>query len=38
MAEPGCAVKEAVEAGKIDEGRYSRYIWLYKNIKLLKRW
>lgn len=37
-AEPGCAVKEAVETGKIDKGRYARYIQLYGNLKLSKAW
>ncbi len=29
--EPGCAVKEAVEAGDIDRGRYANYLRLRKN-------
>jgi ribosome small subunit-dependent GTPase A len=33
--EPDCAVKEAVSNGVIDNGRYERYIELYKYLKQL---
>ena len=31
--EPDCAVRELYNEGKIDEGRYNRYIELYKELK-----
>lgn len=31
--EPDCAVRELYNDGKIDEGRYNRYIELYKELK-----
>ena len=31
--EPDCAVRGLVEEGKLDEGRYNRYIKLYKELK-----
>jgi ribosome biogenesis GTPase len=33
IAEPSCAVKEAVEEGKIDTGRYERYKQIYADLK-----
>lgn len=33
ISEPGCSVKEAVEEGLIDRGRYNRYILLYNSLK-----
>lgn len=32
-SEPGCAVKELYSQGKIDEGRYYRYVELYGELK-----
>ena len=29
ISEPGCAVKDAVAAGKLDKGRYDRYLQIY---------
>lgn len=31
--EPDCAIRELLNQGKIDEGRYNRYIELYKELK-----
>jgi ribosome biogenesis GTPase len=31
--EPLCAVKEAVESGEIDKGRYERYLHIYNELK-----
>jgi ribosome biogenesis GTPase len=31
--EPGCAVKEAVERGKIDKNRYERYLRIKKALE-----
>ncbi|MGI6084792.1 MAG: ribosome small subunit-dependent GTPase A [Acetivibrionales bacterium] len=31
--EPDCAIRELLDQGKIDEGRYNRYIELYKELK-----
>lgn len=33
ISEPGCCIKEAVEEGLIDRGRYNRYILLYDSLK-----
>ncbi|MCR4435891.1 MAG: ribosome small subunit-dependent GTPase A [Clostridiales bacterium] len=33
ISEPGCSVKEALEAGLIDRGRYLRYIEFYNALK-----
>jgi len=33
VSEPGCAVKEAVEAGNVGRDRYLRYVELFKDIK-----
>ena len=32
ISEPGCAVKEAVAAGKLDKGRYDRYLQIYNEL------
>lgn len=37
-AEPGCAMREAVEAGKIHPSRYISYQKLYEEAALLKEW
>jgi len=34
-AEPGCAIREAIEKGELDEGRYRSYLKLQKEIMLL---
>lgn len=31
--EPDCAIRELYNSGKIDEGRYNRYVELYKELK-----
>ncbi len=31
--EPGCAVRAAVEAGKIDEGRYASYLAIFESLR-----
>jgi len=31
--EPGCAIKEQLEAGKLDAGRYERYLRLLDELK-----
>lgn len=36
--EPGCAVKEAVEAGKIHSIRYQNYIEMYEELKSKRRY
>lgn len=36
--EPGCAVREAVEAGHIEESRYSSYCKLYETYSQIKPW
>lgn len=36
--EPGCAVKEAVEAGKIHRIRYKNYMEMYRELKERKRY
>lgn len=33
VSEPGCAVKKAVEEGKLNGARYSRYVALYNALK-----
>ena len=32
ISEPGCAVKDAVAAGKLDKGRYDRYLQIYNEL------
>lgn len=36
--EPGCAVKELVEAGKMAQSRYACYKELYEKLKQIKAW
>ena len=38
--EPGCAVKEAIEAGELDRNRHERYITILNEIKVREenRW
>lgn len=38
IAEPGCAVKEALQAGKIATERYESYQALYQELKQIKPW
>ncbi len=38
MSEPGCAVKDAVQAGEISESRYKSYTLLYEELKDIRRW
>lgn len=33
VSEPRCAVKEAVEKGNINQGRYDRYVEIYNEVK-----
>jgi len=37
-AEPGCAVRTAVEAGEIERTRYDSYLKLYEKASLIKPW
>ena len=37
-AEPGCAVREAVEAGTIEKSRYDSYLRLYEKASQIKLW
>ncbi len=36
--EPGCAVKEAVDAGKINGLRYENYVGIYNELKNIRRY
>lgn len=38
IAEPGCAVKEALEQGKIAPERYESYQAIYQELKTIKPW
>ena len=38
MHEPGCAVKNAVEEGKIHKIRYEDYLEMYQELKNKKRY
>ena len=38
MAEPGCAIRQAVEAGEIRQTRYDSYVRLYEKAKEYKPW
>ncbi|HHV60793.1 MAG TPA: ribosome small subunit-dependent GTPase A [Clostridiaceae bacterium] len=38
ISEPGCGVKEALENGSIDRGRYERYIEIYGSLKQQKKY
>ena len=37
-AEPGCAVRQAVEEGKIEKSRYESYLRLYEKSSQIKLW
>lgn len=37
-AEPGCAVRRAVEAGEIEASRYKSYLQLYDQYSRIKEW
>lgn len=37
-SEPGCTIKECVEQGYIDEGRYMHYVEFYNRLKDIKEW
>ena len=36
--EPGCAVKQALEEGKISRMRYEDYCYLYEELANAKKW
>ena len=36
--EPGCAVKKAVEEGKISQNRYSNYKQFYEEISRIRKY
>ena len=36
--EPGCAVREAVETGKVEQSRYDSYLRLYEKASQIKEW
>ena len=36
--EPGCSVREAVEAGEISPSRYESYVTMYEAVKDIKEW
>lgn len=38
VAEPGCAVRQAVENGEIGQTRYDSYLRLYEKMKQLRPW
>lgn len=38
VSEPDCAVKQALQAGEIDEGRYENYKALYEELKQQRRY
>ncbi|MBQ4600080.1 MAG: ribosome small subunit-dependent GTPase A [Oscillospiraceae bacterium] len=37
-AEPGCAVRQAVEAGSLEKTRYDSYLRLYEKSSQIKQW
>ncbi len=37
-AEPGCCVRQAVEAGKLEKTRYDSYLRLYQKAEQIKLW
>lgn len=37
-AEPGCAVRQAVDAGDLEKTRYDSYLRLYEKSSLIKQW
>ena len=36
--EPGCGVKDAVEAGKISKRRYENYAYIYDELERTRRY
>ena len=38
VAEPGCAVRRALEAGELEQTRYDSYLRLYDKMKEIKLW
>jgi ribosome biogenesis GTPase len=38
IAEPGCAVREALERGELEPSRYDSYVRLYDKMKQIKLW
>ena len=36
--EPGCAVRQAVEEGKVEQSRYDSYLRLYEKASQIKEW
>lgn len=38
LAEPGCAIREAMESGEIQKSRYDSYVRLYEKAKDYKPW
>ncbi len=36
--EPGCAVRQALQSGKIEQTRYDSYLKLYEKASLIKEW
>jgi ribosome biogenesis GTPase len=36
--EPGCAVRAAVETGKLEQSRYESYLRLYEKASQIKEW
>ena len=38
IAEPGCAVREALECGDIEPTRYDSYVRLYEKMKQIRPW
>jgi ribosome biogenesis GTPase len=36
-SEPGCAIREAIESGKIDEDKYQNYLKMQREIKYFER-
>ena len=37
-AEPGCAVREALERGELQPTRYDSYLRLYEKASQVRRW
>lgn len=38
LKEPGCAVRAALETGKLEQSRYDSYVRLYEKAKEIKTW
>lgn len=38
LSEPSCAVKVAVEEGRLSESRYKNYVMIYEELKEIRRW